>query len=68
LGERVAQVALNMGADDLDGTIQEEKIVHSAGTKSALGHTKDRLIKLIRDAGKIPVERGTFYKPVAIYP
>lgn len=68
LGERVAQVALNMGADDLDGTIQEEKIVHSAGTKSALGHTKDRLIKLIRDAGKIPVERDTFYKPVAIYP
>ncbi|MFN3870120.1 MAG: aminofutalosine synthase MqnE [Aquificaceae bacterium] len=68
LGERVAQVALNMGADDLDGTIMEEKIVHSAGTKSAVGHTKDKLIKLIRDAGKIPVERDTFYKPVAIYP
>ncbi len=68
LGERVAQVALNMGADDLDGTIQEERIVHSAGAKSALGHTKERLIKLIRDAGKIPVERDTFYRPVAIYP
>jgi len=68
LGERVAQVALNMGADDLDGTIQEEKIVHSAGTTSAVGHTKERLIKLIRSAGKIPVERDTFYNPVAIYP
>ncbi|MCS7307396.1 MAG: aminofutalosine synthase MqnE [Aquificaceae bacterium] len=67
LGERIAQVALNMGADDLDGTIEEEKIVHSAGTSSAVGHTKEKLIKLIRDAGKIPVERDTFYKPVAIY-
>ncbi len=67
LGEKVAQVALNMGADDLDGTIQEEKIVHSAGTKSAVGHSKEKLIKLIRDAGKVPVERDTFYRPVAIY-
>lgn len=68
LGEKVAQVALNMGADDIDGTIVEEKIVHSAGTKSALGHTKDKLIKLIRGAEKIPVERDTFYRPIAIYP
>ncbi|MEZ0361177.1 MAG: aminofutalosine synthase MqnE [Hydrogenobacter sp.] len=67
LGEKVAQIALNFGADDLDGTIQEEKIVHSAGTKSAYGHSKDRLIKLIRNAGKIPVERDTFYRPVCIY-
>lgn len=67
LGEKVAQIALNFGADDLDGTIQEEKIVHSAGTKSAYGHSKDKLIKLIRDAGKIPVERDTFYRPVCIY-
>ncbi|MCS7196283.1 MAG: aminofutalosine synthase MqnE [Aquificaceae bacterium] len=68
LGERVAQIALNMGADDVDGTIQEEKIVHAAGTSSAMGHTKEKLIKLIRGAGKIPVERDTFYRPVAIYP
>ncbi|RMH79315.1 MAG: aminofutalosine synthase MqnE [Acidobacteria bacterium] len=67
LGEKVAQIALNFGADDLDGTIEEEKIVHSAGTKSALGHSKEKLIKLIKDAGKVPVERDTFYKPVAIY-
>ncbi len=67
LGERVAQVALNFGADDLDGTIEEEKIVHSAGTTSAYNHSKDRLIKLIKDAGKIPVERDTFYNPIKIY-
>lgn len=68
LGEKVSQLALNMGADDVDGTIVEEKIVHSAGARSAIGHTKDKLIKLIRYAGKIPVERDTFYKPIAIYP
>ncbi len=67
LGERIAQIALNFGADDLDGTIEEEKIVHSAGTKSAYGQSKEKLIKLIRDAGKVPVERDTFYNPVAIY-
>lgn len=67
LGEKIAQIALNFGADDLDGTIEEEKIVHSAGTKSAYGHSKEKLIKLIRDAQKIPVERDTFYRPVSIY-
>ncbi len=67
LGEKVAQVALNFGADDLDGTIQEEKIVHSAGTKSAYGHSVDMLVKLIKKAGKIPAERDTFYNIVRVY-
>jgi aminodeoxyfutalosine synthase len=67
LGERVAQVALNYGADDIDGTILEEKIVHAAGTKAALGQAKEKLIGLIRDAGKIPAERDTFYKVLKIY-
>ncbi len=67
LGEKVAQVALNFGADDLDGTIQEEKIVHSAGTKSAYGHSVDMLVKLIKKAGKIPAERDTFYNILKVY-
>ncbi len=67
LGEKVAQVALNFGADDLDGTIEEEKIVHSAGTTSAYGHSVERLVKLIKKAGKIPVERDTFYRVVRVY-
>ena len=67
LGEKVAQVALNFGADDLDGTIQEEKIVHSAGTKSAYGHSVDMLVKLIKRAGKIPAERDTFYNVIRVY-
>ncbi len=67
LGEKVAQVALNFGADDLDGTIEEERIVHSAGTKSAYGHSVDRLVNMIRSAGKIPAERDTFYNVVRVY-
>ncbi|MEN3034584.1 MAG: aminofutalosine synthase MqnE [Aquificaceae bacterium] len=67
LGERVAQVALNCGADDLDGTILEEKIVHSAGTTSPISQSKEKLIELIKGAGKIPVERDTFYRPICIH-
>ncbi len=68
LGEKVAQIALNFGADDIDGTIQEERIVHSAGTTSAYRQSKERLIKLIGYAGKIAVERDTFYRPVSVHP
>ncbi len=67
LGERIATLALNFGADDLDGTIEEEKIVHSAGTKSAVRQAKERLIRMIREAGKIPVERDTFYNPLKVW-
>ncbi len=67
LGERVAQMALNYGADDIDGTILEERIVHAAGTKAALGHAKEKLINLIREAGKTPAERDTFYRILKVY-
>ena len=67
LGEKVAQVALNFGADDIDGTIEEERIVHSAGTTSAYGHSVEKLVKLIKRAGKVPVERDTFYNEVRVY-
>ena len=67
LGERIAQLALNYGADDIDGTILEERIVHAAGTKAALGHAKEKLVSLIREAGKIPAERDTFYNILKVY-
>lgn len=64
LGEKIAQVALMFGADDLDGTIIEEKITHAAGALSGVAMTKDELINLIQKAGKVPVERDSFYNPV----
>ncbi len=64
LGEKIAQLALMFGADDLDGTIIEEKITHSAGALSGNAMTRAQLINLIEKAGKIPVERDSFYRPV----
>jgi aminodeoxyfutalosine synthase len=60
----LAQIALRFGADDLDGTIIEERIIHGAGTPSGLGMTRAQIEKLIRDAGRTPVERDTLYSPV----
>jgi aminodeoxyfutalosine synthase len=64
----VAQVALRFGADDLDGTIVHETIYKAAGTRSpgALGY--DELVRLIREAGRIPVERDTLYNVVREHP
>jgi aminodeoxyfutalosine synthase len=64
LGEKIAQLALIFGADDLDGTVIEEKITHSAGALSEKAMSKAELINLIKTAGKVPVERDSFYKPV----
>jgi len=64
LGEKIAQLSLLFGADDLDGTIIEEKITHSAGAMSSEGLTKKDLMNLIRRAGKRPVERDAFYRAV----
>jgi aminodeoxyfutalosine synthase len=61
LGEQVAQLALSFGADDMDGTIGEEKITHAAGAKTPLQLAKDRMEDLISAAGQLPVERDTVY-------
>lgn len=66
LGEKIAQLALLFGADDLDGTVVEEKITHSAGALSDKAISKEALINLIQKAGKSPVERDSFYNPVCI--
>jgi aminodeoxyfutalosine synthase len=64
LGEKIAQLALKFGADDLDGTIIEEKITRSAGRLAANAMTRDELVNLIQKADKVPVERDSFYNPV----
>ncbi len=60
----LAQIALKFGADDLDGTIVEERIIHGAGTPTSKGMTRSQIEQLIRDAGREPIERDTLYKPV----
>jgi len=64
LTPRIAQVALRFGADDLDGTVVEEKIYHDAGATTPEHLTRIELERLIRAAGRAPVERDTRYNPV----
>ncbi|MGH9775718.1 MAG: aminofutalosine synthase MqnE [Candidatus Acidiferrales bacterium] len=64
LTPRIAQVALRFGADDIDGTVIEEKIYHDAGATTAQFTSRAQLERLIRAAGSTPVERDTFYRPV----
>ncbi len=67
LGLKLAQVALNYGADDLHGTILEEHIFHSAGATSPQLRTEADMIKAIREAGRAPVQRNTFYEPIKVW-
>ena len=60
----IAQLALNFGADDLDGTIGDEKIIHAAGAKSSAGITRAELEKIILESGYQPVERDSFYREI----
>jgi aminodeoxyfutalosine synthase len=66
LGLKLAQVALSYGADDLHGTIIEEHIFHMAGAQSPQRQTEAAMIKAIREAGRIPVQRDTFYGPLRV--
>ena len=64
LTPRIAQIALRFGADDIDGTVVEEKIYHDAGATTAQLTTRAELERLIREAGRVPVERDTLYRPL----
>jgi aminodeoxyfutalosine synthase len=66
MGLKLAQVALSYGADDLHGTIVEEHIFHMAGAESPQLQTEADMLKAIREAGRTPVQRNTFYEPIKI--
>jgi aminodeoxyfutalosine synthase len=67
IGQKLAQVSLNFGVDDLDGTVMEENIFHAAGSEAARMIPKESFLRMIRDAGRIPVERDTLYNVLKIY-
>src|SRR5580693_3035329 len=64
----VAQIALRFGADDIDGTIVHETIYRAAGSRSPAGLTSGELVRLIQEAGRLPVERDTLYRVVREHP
>jgi aminodeoxyfutalosine synthase len=61
---KIAQIALRFGADDIDGTVIEEKIYHDAGATTPQGMRRQDLMRLITAAGRVPMERDTLYRAV----
>lgn len=66
LGLDVTAMALNFGADDLDGTIGKETIAHMAGADSPAGLTRNFLVGMIREAGRVPVLRDGLYNKLEV--
>ena len=64
LSPKLAQVALGLGADDIDGTVVEETIYHMAGAQSEQHLSRSELERIVREAGFVPVERDTLYQPI----
>jgi aminodeoxyfutalosine synthase len=64
LGPKMAQVLLNFGCDDIDGTIVEERIMHMSGSPSPAGLAEEELVRCIREVGCVPVQRDSLYRPI----
>jgi aminodeoxyfutalosine synthase len=60
----ISQASLHFGVNDVEGTVVREKIYHEAGAHTAQAMSLDEILKLIRGAGKIPVERDSFYRVI----
>jgi aminodeoxyfutalosine synthase len=67
IGEETASVALHFGASDVNGTLEDEKIAHMALAESPAGLATEQILRLIRDANKIPVERDALYNVVKVW-
>ncbi len=67
LGEKLAQIALSYGANDVDGTIMEERITHAAGAETPLYLPIQRILELIKGVNKIPAQRDTFCNIIRVY-
>jgi aminodeoxyfutalosine synthase len=67
IGPQMAQIALSFGADDMDGTVKEEVITHMAGAETAQAMGSRTLVRLIKEAGRIPVQRDTLYNVIEVH-
>lgn len=67
LTPNLAQISLNFGANDLDGTVREEKIAHDAGAATPQYQPSENFLRMIREVGRIPVERDTVYNVIRRY-
>ena len=67
IGEATASLALHFGASDVNGTLEDEKIAHMAQAASPAGLATEQILRMVRDAGKIPVERDALYNVVKVW-
>jgi aminodeoxyfutalosine synthase len=67
LGEQTASIALHFGADDVNGTLEDERIQHLSGAETPAGLAREHLFRMIRDAGKTPVERDALYNVIQVH-
>src|SRR5215475_2317076 len=67
IGEETASVALHFGASDVNGTLEDEKIAHAAKAASPAGLAQEQILRMIRDAGKVAVERDALYNVVKVW-
>ena len=67
LGEKIAQVSLAFGVNDLDGTVVEERIGHEAGADTPQTMSRDAIVSMIEKAGRVPVERDTLYRQLRVH-
>ncbi|HKW94949.1 MAG TPA: aminofutalosine synthase MqnE [Methylomirabilota bacterium] len=67
LGEATASLALHFGASDVNGTLEDEKIAHMAQAASPAGLATEQILRIVRDASKIPVERDALYNVVKVW-
>ena len=67
MGEEAASIALNFGADDVNGTLVDERIAHAARAESPAGLAREQILRMIRDAGRVPVERDALYNVIKVW-
>ncbi len=67
LGEATASIALGFGADDVNGTLVDERIAHAAKAESPAGLAREQILRMVRDAGRIPVERDALYNVLHVW-
>ena len=63
----LVQVSLSSGVSDVDGTIKDERIAHASGAETEMGMTEEELVRLIRDAGRVPVRRDALYRELKVF-
>ncbi|WP_034386630.1 aminofutalosine synthase MqnE [Deinococcus sp. YIM 77859] len=68
IGSELTQVSLDWGVSDIDGTIQEEHIAHAAGATSPMALSQAAMVRMIQQAGRVPVLRDAYYNELEIFP